>query len=177
MVRFFTLLMLSCCFALAQQAPSKTENPPSSDRNPEARESSSRDTKIDLSPPKDDAKNHPLSRSAVADAEAETSGDVQEFHPWDPHKAAKDVEVGNFYLKRKNYRAALERFREALLYKPNDAVATFRMAQCFEKLDDPESAATHYQQYLKILPRGPFSEEAEKALQRLKDKPALSGKK
>lgn len=177
MLRLTPILILSCCVTLAQQAPGKGQKPPASDRNQEAQESSSRDTKIDLSPPKDDAKNHPLSRSAVADAEAETSGDVQEFYPWDPHKAAKDIEVGSFYLKRKNYRAALARFREALLYKPNDAVANFRMAQCFEKLDDPESAATHYQEYLKILPHGPFSEEAEKALQRPKDKPALSGKK
>src|SRR6266852_2394980 len=55
-------------------------------------ESSSKDTRIDLSPPKDDEKNHPMSGAAVSDAE-EAASDVQEFHPWDPHKAAKDVEV------------------------------------------------------------------------------------
>src|SRR6266852_9910375 len=63
-----------------------------------AEESSSKDTRIDLSPPKDDQKNHPMSGAAVSDAE-EAASDVQEFHPWDPHKAAKDVEVGDFYFK------------------------------------------------------------------------------
>lgn len=160
--------------ALGQQGPPPGENqpPPRSDRNAEAGESSSRDTKIDLSPPTDDAKKHPLSNEAVSDAEGDASGEVQEFHPWDPHKAAKNLEVGDYYFKRKNYRAALDRYREALLYKPNDALANFHMGQCYEKLDSPQDATAHYQEYLKILPHGPLSPEAEKALQRLKDKSA-----
>jgi hypothetical protein len=44
------------------------------------------------------------------------------------------------------------------------------LAQCFEKLDSPVDAITHYQQYLKILPHGPLSGEAEKALDKLKAK-------
>ncbi len=130
-------------------------------------ESSSKDTRIDLTPPKDDQKNHPMSGVAISDAE-ESASDVQEFHPWDPHKAAKNVEVGEFYFKRKNYRAALERYKEALIYKPNDAVANFRLAECSEKVGNPGEAVTHYQEYLKILPHGPFATEAQKALDRLK---------
>src|SRR3954451_20939903 len=97
------LLLASAGLAAAQvetlpssdQGPGETQAPPRSDRNREAGESSSRDTRIDISPPKDDAKNHPYSGAAVSDANADASpdADVQEFHPWDPHKAAKDVEV------------------------------------------------------------------------------------
>src|SRR5437879_9377509 len=123
-------------------------------------ESSSKDTRIDLTPPKDDQKNHPMSGVAISDAE-ESASDVQEFHPWDPHKAAKDVEVGDFYFKRKNYRAALERYREALQWKDNDAIANFRMALCLEKLNQHQEAAVHYQAYLKILPHGEFTEPAQ----------------
>jgi len=94
--------------------------------------------------------------------------DVGEFHPWDPHKAAKDVEVGDFYFRRKNYRAAEDRYREALLYKDNDAVATFRLAVCLEKMDRPGEARQEYENYLKILPHGPEAEQAKKALDRLK---------
>jgi len=154
--------------AQQQSTPGKNQEPPRSERNKEAGESSSRDTRIDLSPPKDDAKNHPDSGAAVSDAEAEMSPDVQEFHPWDPHKAMKDIEVGDYYFKRKNYRAALDRYREALVWKPNDAIANFRMAQCFEKLDQPEEARTHYEEYLKILPHGPLAVEAQKGLEKLK---------
>jgi len=128
--------------------------------------SSSKDTRIDLSPPADDAKKHPESGAAVMDAE--DAGGVQDFKAWDPHKAAKDVEVGDFYFKRKNYRAALERYKEALVYKPNDAIANFRLAECQEKTGKPEEAATYYEAYLKILPHGPLAPDAQKALERLK---------
>ena len=103
----------------------------------------------------------------MVDAE-DAASDVQEMHPWDPHKAAKDVEVGDFYFKRKNYHAALERYKEALIYKPNDALANFRLAVCLEKTGNPSEALTHYQEYLKILPHGPLAPDAEKALERLK---------
>lgn len=154
----------------SDQGPGETQAPPRSDnRNRQTDESSSRDTRIDLRPPKDDAKNHPFSGAALSDATDNAAGDadVQEFHPWDPHKAAKNVEVGDFYFKRKNYRAALDRYQEALLYKDNDAVANFRMAQCLEKLDRPDEARQHYREYLKILPHGEFSIESQKQLEKL----------
>jgi len=151
--------------------PGQTEPPPRSDRNKEAQESSSRDTRIDLSAPKDDAKNHPTSTTDPDGEDADdAASDVQEFHPWDPHKAAKDVEVGDFYFKRKNYRAALSRYKEALVYKNNDAIANFRLGQTCEKMNKPDDAVNYYQAYLKILPHGPYSEEAEKAIEKLKGK-------
>jgi tetratricopeptide (TPR) repeat protein len=132
-------------------------------------ESSSKDSPIDLSPPPDDARAHPDSSDILMDeAPTSGSGNVSEFHPWNPHKAAKDIEVGDFYFKRKNYRAAEDRYREALLYKENDATATFRLAVCLEKLNQPDEASKQYESYLKIVPHGPDAEKAEKAIQRLK---------
>src|SRR5258708_10707396 len=140
-------------------------------------QSSSKDTQIDLSPPADDEKAHPQSAEMLMDAEAGNStGDVSEFHPWDPHKAAKNVEVGDFYFKRKNYRAAEDRYREALLYKNNDAIATFRLAVCLEKLDQQDQARKEYESYLKILLHRPQAEDAQTAIERLKGIAAI-GKK
>jgi tetratricopeptide (TPR) repeat protein len=106
----------------------------------------------------------------VADAEAGvlSGGGVTEFHTWDPHKAAKSVEVGDYYFKRKNYRAAEDRYREALRYKDNDAIATIRLAVCLEKLGILDDARSEYESYLKILPHGPEAVEAQKAIERLK---------
>src|ERR1700719_1431896 len=118
-----------------------------------AEESSSKDTRVDLSPPKDDEKNHPLSGAAISDAQ-ESASDVQELHLWDPHKAAKDVEVGDYYFKRKNYKAAIERYKHALIYKQNDAIATFRLAESLDITGNSGEAITRYQEYLKILPHG-----------------------
>jgi tetratricopeptide (TPR) repeat protein len=149
----------------------QNQPPPRSERSKEAGESSSRDTRIDLSPPSNDAKDHPNSTLPRDDADDNASAEVSEFHTFDPHRAAKDIEVGDFYFKKKNYGAALERYREALFYKPNDALANFRMAQAFEKLARLDEAVEHYQEYLKVLPNGPQAEEAKKAVEKLKASP------
>jgi len=150
-------------------APPRSDRTQVGDLAPGVGDSSSKDTQVDLSPPADDAKVHPQSSVAVADAEAEVlSGNgVSEFHTWDPHKAAKSVEVGDFYFKRKNYRAAEARYREALRYKDNDAVATIRLAVCLEKLGILDDARAEYESYLKILPHGPQAPEVRKAIDRL----------
>lgn len=163
------VLALLTSSLFAQDATSKP-----SDRDREAQESSSRETKTDISPPKDDAKTHPNSSAAVADLDAPDPAntttdntDVQEFHPWNPMKALKDIDVGDFYFKRKNYKAALERYKEALYYKSNDAVASFKVAVCQEKLGDKTDARKYFQQYLKILPEGPLAKDARASIANL----------
>src|SRR5271154_2991176 len=161
----------------AQQARTPNLAPPRLDRvqaddlGPDLGQSSSKDTQMDLSPPEDDDKAHPQSSAAVAEAEAEVLGGksgITEFHTWDPHKAAKSIEVGDFYFRRKNYRAAEGRYRDALGYKENDAVATIRLAVCLEKLGVLDDARLEYESYLKILPHGPEAEQAQRAIDRLK---------
>jgi Flp pilus assembly protein TadD len=151
-------------------APPRSDRVQASDLGSATGQSSSKDTETDLAPPDDDAKTHPQSSTAVAAAEAEVlSGDgVTEFRTWDPHKASKDIEVGDFYFKRKNYRAAEERYRDALRYKESDAVATIRLAVSLEKLGILDDARLEYESYLKILPHGPEAEQAQKAIDRLK---------
>jgi tetratricopeptide (TPR) repeat protein len=156
----------------SQSTPARNPNlaPPRSDRVdastlPDDGQSSSKSTQIDLTPPADDAKAHPKSSEILMD---EGSAEAADTHPWDPHKAAKDIEVGDFYFKKKNYSAAESRYREALYYKDNDAIAIYHLALCLEKLDRPGEAREQYESYLKILPHGPEAENAKKAIERLR---------
>jgi tetratricopeptide (TPR) repeat protein len=185
-IRFLIAFLALLATIVFAQDPTKNDSPSkdstdntaqdkTADSNQATGESSSRDTRIDLSPPRDDAKSHPGSKDAVADLDgtqnpdkdkADTSG-VQEFHPWNPMKAAKDIEVGDYYFKRKNYKGAVERYKDALYYKDGDAVASFRLAECQEKLGDKTEARKYYEQYLKILPQGPFAKDAHASLDRL----------
>jgi tetratricopeptide (TPR) repeat protein len=151
-----------------QEQPGENQAPPRSAPATETGESSSRDTRVDISPPKDDAKNHPNSGVVETNPEDDPGTDVGEMLPWNPYRATKDDEVGDFYFKRKSYKAALARYQDALIWKEKDAVANFRMAQCYEKLDQPDQAIPHYEEYLKILPDGPYAKEARKALEKLK---------
>ena len=139
-------------------------NPPRSDNVP-AGESSSKQTQIDVSPPADDAKKHPeagLGNSA---------GDVDEFTPYNPMRAMKAVEIGDFYFKvKQNYPAAISRYREALEFKPHDAEATFKLAEVLNKTGDNAGAVENYQAYLKILPDGPYAKRAKEEVDKLKKK-------
>lgn len=145
-----------------QESAEKNPPPPRSDEgDPEF--SSSRETQIDLSPP---------GQERPARKPAKGPDDVQEMKHYDPHAAEKDIEVGEYYLKSGNLKGALARFRSALYNKPNDAVATFRMAQTLEKAGQHEEAREYYRRYLQILPKGEFAAECQKALQRLPAPPS-----
>ena len=144
-----------------KSAPPPADNaakPPRSDNVP-AGESSSKQTQIDVAPPANDAKSHPS---------ANLDSDVDEFTPYNPMKAMKDVEVGDFYYKQENYNAAISRYREALEYKPHDGEATFKLAEVLRKTGDVAGATENYEDYLKALPNGPHAKKAREALQKLK---------
>ena len=143
-----------------QKLPSNSAPPRSGAPPLTGNESSSEQTRIDLTPPKADELAHP--------SEGSTADDVSGVHEWNPLRAMKDIEVGDFYYNAGNYKAALSRFREALQYKPRDAVATFRLAQTLEKSKQFEEARAAYEAYLAILKDGPSAGEAKKALARLK---------
>jgi tetratricopeptide (TPR) repeat protein len=162
--------------AQAQRSPGQadgplTENPrynrnqdnqstPGNSAPPRSDESSSEQTRIDLSPPKADEQAHPDGGHGADDAKA--------VHEWNPLRAMKDVEIGDFYYKKENYKAALSRYREALQFKPRDAAATFKLAQTLEKSKELDEARAQYVAYLAILKDGPSAGEARKALERLK---------
>jgi tetratricopeptide (TPR) repeat protein len=149
-------------------APPSSDHVDASSLPDDIGDSSSKETQIDISPPPNDAKEHPQSGAALTDEGSSANGGPMEFHPFDPHKAAKDIEVGDYYFKRKNYTGAESRYREALVYKENDAVATYKLAICLEKLNRADEALTEYENYVKILPNGPEAAEAKKAIERLK---------
>ena len=124
-------------------------------------ESSSKQTHIDVAPPSGDEK-HP---GAI-----EPDSEYNEFHPWDPHKAAKCIEVGDYYYKQGNFRGAISRYQEALEWKPKDAEATYKLGEVQEKAGDFTAALANYQDYLKLLPKGPYSAKAQQGIERVKTK-------
>ena len=86
----------------------------------------------------------------------------------------KCIEVGDYYFKQGNYRAAISRYQEALDWKPKDAEATYKLGEAQEKSGDFTGARENYQAYLKILPKGPYAEKAQKGIDRLKSKAGVN---
>lgn len=181
-ILILAIVFLSLVGAVVAQSPDdgpitrvpvdKSAPPPKDNRKAPPRsdglapdESSSNQTQIDVSPPPGDEK-HP--GAAFEDSE------YNEFHPWDPHKAGKCIEVGDFYYKQGNYQAAVSRYEEALEWKPKDAEATYKLGDAQEKAGSFGAALENYQAYLKLLPKGPYAEKARKGVDRLKSKAGVT---
>lgn len=99
---------------------------------------------------------------------AATRAAGQEEPSYDPYKAEKSVEVGMFYFKKKNYDAAIERFKDAIRYKPNFARPHKLLGQCYEKQRERQEAIVWYEKYLQILPAAEDAASIRKRIEKLK---------
>lgn len=87
--------------------------------------------------------------------------------PW------RSVEVGDYYFRRKRYRAALSRYQEAAELDPYYAPAFLGLGRVYEKIGLREKALENYRKHLDLLPSTKDAEEAKdvhKAIERLEKK-------
>jgi tetratricopeptide (TPR) repeat protein len=95
-----------------------------------------------------------------------------EEKPYQPPPAWKSVEIGNFYFRRRSYRAALSRYQEAAKIDPSYALACLGMGKVYEKLGLRQKALENYRKYLDLLPSSKEAEEArnvQKAIAQLEE--------
>jgi hypothetical protein len=85
----------------------------------------------------------------------------------DPVRATKDIDVGGFYLKKRDYKGALLRFKDANASDPTNVDAIFGLAEAQRMLKNNAEAERNYQAYLQIVPDGPKAKQALKALKEL----------
>ena len=78
--------------------------------------------------------------------------------------AEKSVEIGQFYMKKGKYDAAIERFQLAIRYQPKLALPRRLIAEACEKKKDKSAAVEWYQKYLEALPH---AEDADKIRKRM----------
>jgi hypothetical protein len=51
------------------------------------------------------------------------------YRSYEKRRVGEDLKIGDEYLKVKNFRGAEFRFEDALTYEPNNAEATFKLAE------------------------------------------------
>lgn len=73
------------------------------------------------------------------DATAEAKAEPEIITP-DPAQALKNLKVGDFYFRKGNYKAAADRYRDAVKYGPKNADAYEKLVRSLEKLDDFKGA-------------------------------------
>jgi len=92
--------------------------------------------------------------------------------------ASKAVEIGDFYLRRKKYKAALSRFLEALNTDPHYAPAYRELGRVYEKMGFWQKSLDAYRKYLDELPSAKDAREAKdihKAIARLQQEITAEG--
>ncbi len=88
-----------------------------------------------------------------------------ETKPYVPPPAWKSVEIANYYLKTKKYRAALSRYQEAAQNDPYYAPAYLGLGKVYEKIGLKRKALEAYRKYLDTLPSAKDAEDAKDAHQ------------
>lgn len=70
----------------------------------------------------------------------------------DPKLAAQSVTVGDFYFRRDNYKAAAERYRDAVKYNPKSAEAYEKLVKSLEKQKELDQAIAVCEQFVAANP-------------------------
>jgi tetratricopeptide (TPR) repeat protein len=141
-----------------QVDPSKPPPPPAQDTTP-----------IDPSkppPPPGAAAPGPSPDTKTSDVPAGTPV-APALPAFDPLRAQKSIDVGQYYLKTGNYPAAIDRFKEAIAYQANLALPWDLLGEAYEKEHELDDAIAAYQKYLALLPDGKESDRLRKHVTKL----------
>jgi len=110
-------------------------------------------------------------------AEGKSDAETAKKKEFNPMLAEENLQIGNFYYKRGNYPAALERYKDALEYQPNsiatrDALgrAIERLGRDYEKKNEKDKALALYKEFLALFPDSPKSAEFKSRVASLEKK-------
>jgi len=101
------------------------------------------------------------------EAETKETADVPAAKEPNPILSEQNINIGDFYFKKKNYGAAIRRYLEAIEYQPNSARAYNALARAYEKNDEPTKAISAYREFVEKNPDSPKSSEFRAKLEKL----------
>jgi tetratricopeptide (TPR) repeat protein len=98
---------------------------------------------------------------------------------WDPLRAEKDMQVGEYYMHKGDLDAAIDRFEDATVAKPGYAVPFRFLGEAQEKKGLKKRAIKSYQRYLDLYPKAEDKDKIQKKIEKLykdveKEKKSLS---
>ena len=103
-------------------------------------------------------------------AEGKDSAEAEAPKEPNPLLAERNVNIGNYYLKQKNYAAAIQRFLEAIDYKSDLIKAYEGLAQAYEKNGEIHKAIDAYKGFLEKNPDSPKASEFRTKVAKLEKK-------
>jgi len=100
-------------------------------------------------------------------SEPETEPEI--IYP-DPVEARRNLDVGDFYFKKGNFKAAADRYRDAIKYGPTAAEHYSRLIRALEKLEAFDEAVEVCRDYIDKNPESKKVSEFEKKVLELAGK-------
>ena len=86
---------------------------------------------------------------------------------WDPLRAEKDLEVGQYYMRKGDVDAAIDRFQDATTAKPGFAIPYRFLGEAQEKKGLKKQAIKSYQRYLDMVPHADDADKVKKKIEKL----------
>jgi tetratricopeptide (TPR) repeat protein len=145
-----TIPMLASIVLLATALPVRAQDPP--------QESSSKPAdRPSATPPKSPAKQK-------KDSAPQNAPDQP---VWDPLRAEKDLEVGQFYMRKGDLDAAIDRFEDATVAKPGYAIPFRFLGEAQEKKGLKKQALKSFERYLDLYPHAEDGDKVRKKIAKL----------
>jgi tetratricopeptide (TPR) repeat protein len=94
----------------------------------------------------------------------------EEIFTHNPEQAKKNLDVGDFYLKKKNFKAAESRYRRAIKYNTEWPKAYEKLIELFERQGDFDSAIEVCYEFVDANPSSKKVEDFEKRAGQFKEK-------
>jgi tetratricopeptide (TPR) repeat protein len=122
--------------------------------------------------PQQDSSSKPADAAAPAKKPSKSNKDsatknAPDQPKWDPLRAEKDIEVGQHYMHKGDFDAAIDRFQDAIEAKPGYAIPFRYLGEAQEKKGLRKQAIKSYQRYLDLYPHAEDGEKIKKKLERL----------
>jgi tetratricopeptide (TPR) repeat protein len=114
-----------------------------------------------------DAPAAPLPKSPAKQNKDNATQNAPDQPVWDPLRAEKDLEVGQYYMKKGDWDAAIDRFQDATTAKPGYAIPFRFLAEAQEKKGLKKQAIKSYQRYLDLFPHAEDGDRVRKKIDRL----------
>ncbi len=103
-------------------------------------------------------------------ADEKEEADVNQPKPLDPLLSEKNLKIGDFYFKKRNYVAAIERYKDSIEYQPDNTAAYLALGRAYEKNGDPGKAIEVYKSFIQKNPDSPRIAEFRTKLAKLDKK-------
>jgi tetratricopeptide (TPR) repeat protein len=73
-------------------------------------------------------------------------------YAFNPLQASKEIQVGDFYMKKGSLGAAIKRYSEATRWNPTSAEAYLKLGDAESRFKDTKAAKEAYSKYLELAP-------------------------